>query len=98
MALPPTGSGPNDLRARAGLPPARRPTGTGPGPAKASPAGAVEPALPQTTAAVPARGRRLRTAISEVDIERQIRRLLGLLASGDVDRKAPPGSYLNLLV
>jgi hypothetical protein len=58
------------------------------------------PELPQPPAA-PAqqrRPRRLVTATSAAEIEAQVSRLLALIANDNIDPKAPPGSYLNMLV
>jgi hypothetical protein len=41
---------------------------------------------------------RIKTAISEADIEAQINRMLKLLSAGLIDRTAPRGSYLNFLI
>ena len=41
---------------------------------------------------------RLRTAISDADIDAQIDRVLRFITLGLIDRSAPRGSYLNLLV
>jgi hypothetical protein len=46
----------------------------------------------------PAKGRRIRTATSDADIDRQIRRLMSLIANDNIDPNAPPGSYLNILL
>lgn len=46
----------------------------------------------------PTPGFRLRTATTEADIDRQIVRLMGLIANDNIDRNAPPGSYFNVLV
>jgi hypothetical protein len=89
MALTPTG--PGDPRV-----PANRtwPAGT---PARATPAAtpvpAEAPARPR-----PDRGFRLKTATSPHDIERQIQRLMNLIANDNIDPDAPPGSYLNMLI
>ena len=57
----------------------------------------AQPPAPQESAA-PDRGYRLRTATSDAEIERQIQRLMNLIANDNVDPNAPPGSYLNMLV
>lgn len=89
MALRPTGPGNPQLpapRARpAGVPGRPLPTAT--------PAPAAEPVRSR-----PERGYRLKTASSPADIERQIQRLMTLIANDNIDPEAPPGSYLNLLV
>ncbi|MEQ8813798.1 MAG: hypothetical protein RLO51_05730 [Thalassobaculum sp.] len=46
----------------------------------------------------PDRGFRLKTAIAPDEIERQIQRLMNLIANDNIDQEAPPGSYLNMLV
>lgn len=84
MALTPTG--PGDPRVPANRP---RPAAT----PRAAPA--APPAAPR---ARPDRGFRLRTATSPEDIERQIQRLMNLIANDNIDPDAPPGSYLNMLV
>jgi hypothetical protein len=38
------------------------------------------------------------TATSAAEIEAQVSRLLALIANDNIDPKAPPGSYLNMLV
>lgn len=87
MALPPTGSGsgpriPDRPQTRPGR--LQRP---------------VLPRSNETPTAPPAgRPRRLATAISAADIEAQIERLLALIANDNINPKAPPGSYLNMLV
>ncbi|MBI1778118.1 MAG: hypothetical protein HYR63_22495 [Proteobacteria bacterium] len=40
---------------------------------------------------------RLKTAISDADIDAQIDRMLRFITMGLIDRTAPRGSYLNLL-
>ena len=58
------------------------------------------PELPQPPAA-PAqqrRPRRLVTATSAAEIEAQVSRLFALIANDNIDPKAPPCSYLNMLV
>ncbi len=86
MALRPTGPGEPQVPATRA-----RPAGT---PARAVPAAPSLPAgRPQ-----PDRGFRLRTAVSPDEIERQIQRLMNLIANDNIDPDAPPGSYLNMLV
>lgn len=91
MALRPTGPGDRGV-ARPIVPsqgraaPAIRPDASVPAP---SPAPARTP---------PARGRRLATASTNAEIERQIQRLMSLIANDNIDPDAPPGSYLNLVV
>lgn len=46
----------------------------------------------------PTRGYRLKTATTDAEIERQIQRLMVLIANDNIDPDAPPGSYLNLLL
>lgn len=103
MALPPTGSGPRDLRERAGLPPSSRPASRVPGTkAPAAPPAAKAPATgspdAETTARSPQPGRRIRTATTDAEVERQIKRLMVLIANDNIDPNAPPGSYLNMLI
>lgn len=101
MALPPTGSGPRDLRERAGLPPSRRPAATSPtvkAPAAKAPAPATSSPDAEAAARNPQPGRRIRTATTDVEIERQIKRLMALIANDNIDPNAPSGSYLNMLV
>jgi len=85
MALRPTGPGEPQVPA-----PRPRPAGV---PGRA---GAV--AAPPPVRSRPERGYRLRTATSPDEIERQIQRLMTLIANDNIDPDAPPGSYLNLLV
>jgi len=91
MALRPTGPGdpriPARPRARAEVP-ARVDTPASPAPASPAPA--------SPTART--RGYRLKTATTEAEIERQIQRLMTLLANDNIDPDAPPGSYLNMLL
>ena len=101
MALPPTGSGPGNLRERAGLPVGRTPTipAGRPAPPAAPSATPRTAAAPQSSdPSKPAKGRRIRTATSDADIDRQIRRLMSLIANDNIDPNAPPGSYLNILL
>lgn len=83
------------------------PTGSGSGPRipdrpQTRPERLQRPVLPrsnETPTTPPAgRPRRLATAISAADIEAQIERLLALIANDNINPKAPPGSYLNMLV
>lgn len=83
MALRPTGPGDPQV-------PATRPRTAG---APARPAPVAEPAR-----ARPERGYRLKTATAPDEVERQIQRLMTLIANDNIDPDAPPGSYLNLLV
>ena len=87
MALRPTGPGNPQVPA-----PRARPAG---GPGRSVPAAtpAAEPVRSR-----PERGYRLKTATSPDEIERQIQRLMTLIANDNIDPDAPPGSYLNLLV
>jgi hypothetical protein len=89
MALTPTG--PGDPWVPANRP---RPAQT---PARTLPAATPAPAEPATRSR-PDRGFRLKTATSAEDIERQIQRLMNLIANDNIDPDAPPGSYLNMLV
>lgn len=86
MALTPTGPGDPRVPARRS-----RPAGT---PARTAPAVPAAPVVRPR----PDRGFRLKTATSPNDIERQIQRLMNLIANDNIDPDAPPGSYLNLLV
>ena len=86
MALRPTGPGEPRIPA-----PRARPAAV---PGRAAPA--ATPAIPER--ARPERGFRLRTAVMPEEIERQIQRLMTLIANDNIDPDAPPGSYLNLLV
>ena len=86
MALRPTGPGESRVPA-----PRTRPAQT---PARATPAATPVPAERPR----PDRGFRLKTAVTPADIERQIQRLMNLIANDNIDPEAPPGSYLNLLV
>ncbi|MEQ8587050.1 MAG: hypothetical protein RLO01_10985 [Thalassobaculaceae bacterium] len=86
MALPPTGPGDSRIPARTGgrpAAPARVAAPSGPAPAQRS---------------APSPGYRLKTATTDAEIERQIQRLMALIANDNVDPDAPPGSYLNLLL
>lgn len=87
MALRPTGPGEPRVPA-----PRTRPAAL---PDRTAPAQApVEtPARPR-----PERGFRLKTAVSPDEIERQIQRLMSMIANDNIDPDAPPGSYLNMLV
>lgn len=86
MALRPTGPGETRIPSRSGaraLVPARVDTSAAPAPGPR---------------AAPARGYRLKTASTNAEIERQIQRLMVLIANDNIDPDAPPGSYLNLLL
>ena len=86
MALRPTGPGESRI-------PARR-EGKAVVPSRVD-----APAAPVPVERVaPARGYRLKTATTEAEIERQIQRLMILIANDNIDPDAPPGSYLNLLL
>jgi len=102
MALPPTGSGTGGrIPERPEQRIARLRGNRAPANVTPTPPAAETPALPDTATpqkATPDRGYRLKTAISDADIERQIRRLMTLIANDNIDPDAPPGSYLNLLV
>ncbi len=56
------------------------------------PAPVAAPSLPRRVL------ERLKTAISDAEIEAQIDRMLRLITLGIIDRSAARGSYLNLLV
>lgn len=90
MALPPTGPGNRgvgDIRGRVQRPAVRRP-------ARLVPAEET----PQLAPSAPTRGFRLRTATTDADIDRQIARLMSLIANDNIDPDAPPGSYINFLI
>lgn len=86
MPLRPTGPGEPRVPA-----PRTRPAQT---PARTAPAAMPVPAERSR----PDRGFRLKTAIAPDEIERQIQRLMNLIANDNIDQEAPPGSYLNMLV
>lgn len=86
MALRPTGPGEPRVPA-----PRTRPAQT---PARAAPS--APPAPPER--ARPDRGFKIKTATAPHEIERQIQRLMNLIANDNIDPEAPPGSYLNMLV
>ncbi|WPZ33451.1 hypothetical protein T8K17_19725 [Thalassobaculum sp. OXR-137] len=86
MALRPTGPGDSRI-------PARR-EGRAVVPSRVDAPVAPSPAA----RAAPERGYRLKTATTDAEIERQIQRLMVLIANDNIDPDAPPGSYLNLLI
>lgn len=94
MALTPSGprgtgqGGVGDIRGRVQRPAVRRP-------ARVSTSDDT-PRLIESSAPTP--GFRLRTATTDEEIDRQIARLLTLLANDNIDPDAPPGSYINFLV
>jgi hypothetical protein len=93
MALTPSGprnSGVGAPNGRVRRPVVRRPNAT-------VPARVAEQA-PLLPSSAPTPGFRLRTATTDADIERQIKRLMALLANDNVDPDAPPGSYINFLI
>ncbi|MBT6138443.1 MAG: hypothetical protein HOH65_13305 [Rhodospirillaceae bacterium] len=47
---------------------------------------------------LPSPGFRLRTAVTDGEIDTQIARLMQLIANDNIDPDAPPGSYLNFLI
>lgn len=53
---------------------------------------------PQAEQTRPTPGRRLRVAISDAEIDAQIKRLVSLIANDNIDPNAPPGSYINMLL
>jgi hypothetical protein len=86
MALRPTGPGDSRIPAR-------------PRPRTEAPARVTAvPTAPATERRAPTRGYRLKTATTEAEIERQIQRLMQLIANDNIDPDAPPGSYLNMLL
>ncbi|WP_193180019.1 hypothetical protein [Nisaea sediminum] len=90
MALPPSGpgnGGVGDIRGRVQRPAVRRP-------ARVAPAEET----PRIAPSAPERGFRLRTATTDADIDRQIARLMTLIANDNIDPDAPPGSYINFLI
>lgn len=92
MALRPTGPGDRD---------AARPITPAQGRAAAPairPDASVPASSPAPLRTPPPRGRRLATANTNAEIERQIQRLMTLIANDNIDPDAPPGSYLNLVV
>jgi hypothetical protein len=66
-------------------------------PVRTTPAATPVPAEPAARRR-PDRAYRLKAAVSPDDIERQIQRLMSLIANDNIDPDAPPGSYLNMLV
>jgi hypothetical protein len=86
MALRPTGPGDSRIPPRSG--------GRAVVPSRVDAPGAPAPVQRQA----PSRGYRLKTATTEAEIERQIQRLMILIANDNIDPDAPPGSYLNLLL
>jgi hypothetical protein len=46
----------------------------------------------------PAQGFRIRTALTDIEIEAQVSRLSSLIANDNIDMNAPAGSYINLLL
>ena len=86
MALRPTGPGDSRIPSRT--------EGRAVVRARVGPPAAPAPA----ERSAPSRGYRLKTATTEAEIERQIQRLMVLIANDNIDPDAPPGSYLNLLL
>lgn len=99
MALPPTRTGDprvpsqRDGRAEA-IARIRSARGAAPAAAPATPV-STDSGAPRTG---PQKGYRLKTATTDAEIERQIRRLMQLIANDNIDPDAPPGSYLNMLL
>ena len=89
MAMRPTGPDDSRIPARTG--------GRAAGPARVNTPPAPAAPIPAERAA-PTRAYRLKTATTEAEIERQIQRLMVLIANDNIDPDAPPGSYLNLLL
>lgn len=92
MALSPGGpggtqGGVGDIRGRVQRPAVRRPARV-----------TTTEDAPQLPSSAPTPGFRLRTATTDEEIDRQIARLLTLLANDNIDPDAPPGSYINFLV
>ncbi|MEO9902871.1 hypothetical protein [Nisaea sp.] len=67
-------------------------------PAAATPARVAQQQPLQIPSSAPTPGFRLRTATTDADIERQIKRLMALLANDNIDPDAPAGSYINFLI
>jgi hypothetical protein len=94
MALRPTGPRvPQDNERALVSRPAQRPAISRPSPASPARAAPVDPVRARTR-----QGFRLRTAVTEEEIDAQIQRLMLLIANDNIDPDAPAGSYLNLLV
>ena len=94
MALTPSGPGNGGVGAPHGRirrPAARRPKA-------ATPARVAQQPPVQIPSSAPRPGFRLRTATTDAEIDRQINRLMALLANDNIDPDAPPGSYINFLI
>ncbi len=89
MALRPTGPGDTRIPSRTG--------GRAVVPSRVDAPAVPAPAAPAERTA-PTRGYRLKTATTDAEIERQIQRLMTLIANDNIDPDAPPGSYLNMLL
>ena len=90
MALRPTGPG------EGGQPRIQRPRRAPERTPVVRPETAPVPEPQQKIAPTP--GHRLKTALTEKEIEAQIQRLMHLIANDNIDPDAPPGSYLNFLI
>jgi len=98
MALPPTIHGPTDGRAEL-IRRIRRPGAKAVGEAQEwGQQAEAEPVTHMALPTTPAPSFRLRTAITDEEIDSQVARLRVLIANDNIDPKAPPGSYLNFLL
>ncbi len=86
----------NPTPPRVGSPPQRRllPPPTGTGRAEAGRAAATDQPQQQQR---PGLVQRLRTAVSDDEIDGQIMRMFKMIAQGLINLAAPRGSYLNIL-
>lgn len=94
MALTPSGPGNRGVGAPNGR--VRRPAVRRPDAAASVRAARQQPL--QIPSSAPTPGFRLRTATTDADIDRQIKRLMVLLANDNIDPDAPAGSYINFLI
>jgi hypothetical protein len=67
-------------------------------PPRPNPARTARPAPEPVERSTPRPGFRLRTAMTEADIDAQIDRLMKLIANDNIDPNAPSGSYLNFMI
>jgi hypothetical protein len=94
MALTPSGprnGGVGAPNGRVRRPVVRRPDA-------ATPARVAQQQPLQIPSSAPTPGFRLRTATTDAEIDRQIKRLMLLLANDNIDPDAPAGSYINFLI